>query len=163
MNAKNLLPFLITIAVAFAATGHSQIPRPGVGPTNPDRQNRDLETVQQIRLLDEQRLLEEQSKGGAPARDRAIVQAQVAKFMEAIKHRKHRFADFDLVVIHSKTPVTPEMLALMAESPYAADIAYYLGKHPEQSGAIAQMQPAEAGLAVRQLEATIAAENAVGK
>src|SRR3979409_757563 len=98
MNAKNLLPFLITIAVAFAATGHSQIPRPGVGPTNPDRQNRDLETVRQIRLLDEQRLLEEQSKGGAPARDRAIVQAQVAKFMDAIKHRKHRFADFDQVV-----------------------------------------------------------------
>jgi hypothetical protein len=163
MNAKNLLPFLTTIAVAFAGTGHSQIPRPGVGPTNPDRQNRDLETVQQIRLLDEQRLLEEQSNGGAPARDRAIVRAQVAKFMEAIKHRKHRFADFDHVVLYSKTPVTPEMLALMAESPYAADIAYYLGKHPEQSGAIAQMQPAEAGLAVRQLEATIAAENAARK
>ena len=42
-------------------------------------------------------------------------------------------------------------------------IAYYLGKHPEQSGAIAQMPPAEAGSAVRQLEATILAGSAVRK
>src|SRR6266436_1729705 len=171
MSAKTLLLFLTMIGVAFAGTGtaHAQMVRPGVGPTNPDRQNQDLETRQQIRLMDEQRLVEEQRQrdlksqdlqqgnGGAAARDPAMVQAQVAKFMEAIKHRRHRFADFDQVVIHSRTPVTPEMLALMAESPYAADIAYYLAKHPEQSGAIAQMQPAEAGLAVRQLEATIAA------
>src|SRR5258708_21264762 len=177
MSARNLLLFLtaIGIAVAGSGTARSQMPRPGVGPTNPDRQNQELETRQQIRLLDEQRLVEEQrqrdlksqdaqqANGGAAARDPAMVEAQVAKFMEAIKHRRHRFADFDQVVLHSLTPVTPEMLALMAESPYAADIAYYLGKHPEQSGAIALMQPAEAGLAVRQLAATIAAENAVRK
>jgi hypothetical protein len=175
MNAKHLLLFLTTNAIVLAGVAHSQMPRPGVGPTNPDRQNQDLETMQQIRLMDEQRLLEEQRQhdstsqhsqqgnAGVPAPDQAIVQAQVAKFMEAIKHRKHRFADFDQVVIHSKTPVTPAMLALMAESPYAADIAYYLGKHPEESGAIARMRPADAGLAVRQLEATIAAENAVRK
>ena len=53
------------------------------------------------------------------------------------------------------------MLGMMAESPYAADIAYYLGKHPEISGALAQMPPVESGLALRQLGATIAAENAV--
>ncbi len=175
MNAKTLVLIMAAMAVALAGTAHSQIQRPGVGPVNPDRQNQDLETRQQIQFLDEQRLLEEQRErdrraqdaqqgnGGVPARDPAMVQAQVAKFMEAIKHRKHRFADFDQVVIHSKTPVTPEMLALMAESPYAADIAYYLGKHPEQSGAIAQMPPAEAGSAVRQLEATILAGSAVRK
>jgi hypothetical protein len=154
MNAKHHV--LILIAIDLTGIAHSQMPRPGVGPTNPDHQNQDLETMQQIRLMDEQRLLAEQRQ-----HDATSVQAQVAKFMEAIKHRKHRFADFDQVVTHSNTPVTPAMLALMAESPYAADIAYYLGKHPEQSGAIALMQPAEAGSALRLLEATIAAENTV--
>jgi hypothetical protein len=164
MNAKNYLLLLTTIALALAGTAQAQIQRPGVGPSNPDRANQDLETRQQVQLMDEQRRLEEmrqqQDNGGVPVRDPAVVRAQVAKFMEAIKHRKHRFADFDEVVLHSKTPVTPEMLGLMAESPYAADIAYYLGKHPEQSGAIAMMPPAQASAAVRQLEVTIAAGNA---
>src|SRR5882672_1542677 len=122
MNAKHFLLLLTAIAVALAGVARAQMPRPGVGPTNPDRQNQDLETMQQIRLMDEQRLLEEQRQhdaasqhpergnGGVPALDPAIVQAQVAKFMEAVKLRKHRFADFDQVVIHSKTPVTPSML-----------------------------------------------------
>jgi hypothetical protein len=175
MNARNLLLFLTSITVALAGTAHSQIPRPGVGPANPNIQNQNLDTMQQIRLMDEQRLLEEQRRrdaqsrhpqqgnGGVSARDQAIVQSQISKFMQAIKPHKHRFADFDQVVFHSKTPLTTEILAVMSESPYAADIAYYLGKHPEQSGAIAQMGPTEADLAVRQLEATIADENAVRK
>jgi hypothetical protein len=167
MSARNLLLILTTVAVTLAGTAHAQIQRPGVGPSNPDRVNQDLETRQQIQLMDDQRRLEEmrqqQENGGSSAREPAIVQAQVAKFMEAIKHRRHRFPDFDQVVLHSQTPVTPEMLALMAESPYAADIAYYLGKHPERSGAIALMQPAQASSAVRQLATTIAAENAAPK
>jgi hypothetical protein len=150
VNAKNLHPLLTAIVIALAGAAHSQTQRPGVGATSPNFQNQNLETMEQIRLLDEQRRLEEQRRHDA----------LTAKFMKAIKPRRHLFADFDHVVIHGKTPVTPGMLALMAESPYAADIAYYLGKHPEESGAIAQMQPAEASLAVRQLEATITDENA---
>jgi len=165
MNVKHLL-LLSTIAIAFSGTAHSQIVRPGVGPSNPNRLNQDLEARQQILLMDERRRAEEQRQrdaqgghGGNPARDQAI-QAQVAKFLEAIKSRKRRFADFDQVVTRGKAPVTPAMLGLMAESHYAADIAYYLGKHPEQSLAIAQMQPAEARSAVQQIESRIAADNA---
>jgi hypothetical protein len=151
MSTRNLRLFLTAIAAALAGTAHSQMQRPGLGATSPNFQNQNLETMEHIRLMDEQRQREESSR-----RD-----AQVAKFMKAIEPRKRRFADFDQVVIHGKTAVTPEMLALIAESPYAADIAYYLGKHPEQSGAIAQMQPAEAGLAVRRIEATVAAQETV--
>jgi hypothetical protein len=172
MNAKHLLPCLTALAIALSATAYSQV-RPGVGPTSPNRQNQDLDTAQKIQLMDDQRRLEdlrrrdaqskqsEQGSDGDPARDPAVVRAQVARFMEAIKRRRNRFADFDSVVIHGKTPMTPEMLGFIAESRYAADIAYYLGKHPEQSGAIAQMLPDEAGPAVRQLASTIAAENGV--
>jgi hypothetical protein len=171
MNVKHLLLFS-TIAIALSGTARSQIVRPGVGPSNPNRLNQDLETRQQILFMDERRRAEEQRQrdaqsqqsqdghGGNPARDQAIVQAQVAKFLKAIKGRKRRFADFDQVVTHGKAPVTPAMLGLMAESYYAADIAYYLGKHPEQSLAIAQMHSAEARSAVQQIESRIAAENA---
>lgn len=167
MKAKNLLLLLTLAAVAGAGRAHSQNLHPGVNPGSPNIQNQNLDTMQQIRLMDEQRLLDEQRRhdaqqgnGAVSAHDRAIVQGQISKFMQAIKPRKGRFADFDQVVFHSKTPLTTGVLAVMSESPYAADIAYYLGKHPEQSGAIAQMGPTEAGQAVRQLEATIAAENA---
>ena len=110
--------------------------------------------MEKIQLIEEQRQREERQRLDAQS------QARVARFMEAIKHRRHHFADFDQVVIRGNTPATPEMLGLMAESPYAADIAYYLGKHPEESKAITLMAPAEAASAVRHLAATIAAENA---
>jgi hypothetical protein len=175
MSTRHVLQAFIPIVIALAGPANSQIQRPGVGPTNPDRQNQDMETRQQIQLINEQARLRElercdkrsqdpqQGNGKDAACDQAIAQAQVAKFMEAIKHRMHRYSDFDQVVLHSKTPVTPLMLALMADSPFAADIAYYLGKHPEQSAAIALMPPAEAGTAVRQLEATVAAGIAARK
>jgi len=165
MNAKDGLLLLTAITITFAGTAHAQIQRPGVGPTDPNRVNQDLETRQQIQLMDDQRRREElqqpgqHGSGGASVQDPAVVQVQVATFMKAISHRRHRFADFDQVVIQSKTPMTPQMLGLMAESAYAADIAYYLCKHPETSGAIAIMRPAEAGLAIRQLETTLSLQN----
>jgi len=153
MNARTLFLCLTGISVAFAGTAFSQIQRPNVGPTNPDAQNRNLETMQEARLLNDQRRIDEEHRRNA----------QVAKFMKAIAPRKDRFPDFDQVVIHGKTPVSPTMLAIMADSPYAADIAYFLGKHSEQSGAIAQMAPVEAGKAMHQIEAEIAANNSVPK
>ena len=174
MHAKKFLLFFAPLAIALAGTAHAQV-RPNIGPTNPNRTNQDLENVQQIQAMDEQRRLDEMRRRGAksqqseagtdgtPARDVAVVQAQVAKFMHAIKRRKNKFADFDQVVIHGKAPMTPEMLGVMAESPYAADVAYHLGTHPEQAGEIAQMQPEDAGAAVRQLAATIETENVARK
>ncbi len=141
---------LTAIAMALAGSAHSQIPKSFPGPTSPNRFNQDIDTRQKIEAANEQH-----------AREQASVQARVTKFMEAIKPRRHLFADFDLVVIHGKAPVTPSMLALMAESPYAADIAYYLGKHPQQSGSIAQMRPEQARLSVQQIEASVAANNPI--
>ena len=83
--------------------------------------------------------------------------------MEAIKSRKAMYPDFDKVVLHGNAPVTPSMLRLMSESPYAADIAYYLGQHPEQSGAIARMPPEQARSAIKQIESAAAATNPIRK
>lgn len=73
------------------------------------------------------------------------------------------YPDFDKVVLHGNAPVTPSMLGLMSESPYAADIAYYLGQHPEQSGAIARMPPEQVRSAIKQIEAAAAATNPIRK
>ena len=81
--------------------------------------------------------------------------------MEAIKSRKDLYPDFDKVVLHGNAPVTSSMLALMSESPYAADIAYYLGQHQEQSGAIAKMPQQQARSAIKQIEAAAAATNPI--
>ena len=96
-------------------------------------------------------------------RSRDQTQPQVAKFMEAIESRKDMYPDFDKVALHGNAPVTPSMLGYMSESPYAADIAYYLGQHPEQSGAIARMPPEQARSAIKQIEAAAAAANPIRK
>ena len=155
-----LLPFLIAISAIGLETAHAQMAGTSKVPINPNSANQDLQNQQQIQQLDEQRRRDALSHLQGSDHDKAVAQAQIAKFLDAINPRKRRFADFDQVVFHGNSPVSPAMLGQMARSPYAADIAYYLGKHPDQSGAIAKMQPAEADAAVQQLAATIAAESA---
>ncbi len=173
MTTSRLLAlFVPAIAIAAAGAAHAQLHR--VGPTNPDSLNQQRETMEQIRVMQDKQwradelarrcaaLPQNRPETGtqAPADcGEALQKAQVARFMAAIEPRRHRFADFDRVVFHGKTPLSQDMIALMAESPYAADIAYYLGQHPDQADAIARMHLSQAGLAVRQLAATIAAQD----
>ena len=84
--------------------------------------------------------------------NQAEQQARGEKFMKAIQYRRYRYADFDKAVFNTEWPVSPDMVALMAESPYAADMVYYLAKHPNESGAIARMPLPQAGAAMRELE-----------
>jgi hypothetical protein len=135
----------------LAGTAQAQFTPPS-SVTNPNRVNEDIQQRADIEAVNNQR-----------AREQTGPQADLAIFLEAIKPRKHLFADFDQVALHGKAPLTPGMLALMARSPYAADIAYFLGSHPEQSGAIAQMQPEEARVAMKQIEASAAASNPIRK
>ena len=148
MDGKRIL-LSLTIAVSASSGVAHAVPPPGTGTTSPDSHAQDMENLRQMELLEEQRRREADRQHGS----------QVAKFMAAIKSRKNRFPDFDRVVLHGNARVTPSMLELMAGSPYAADIAYYLGKHPEESAAIAVMKPDQASLAIHQIEASIAPEN----
>lgn len=143
--------YLTAIAMILAGTAQAQF-LPPANVTNPNRVNEDIQQRADIEAVNNQR-----------AREQTGLQADLANFLEAIKPRKHLFADFDQVVLHGKAPLTPGMLALMAQSPYAADIAYFLSSHPAQSGAIAQMQPAEARVALKQIEASAAASNPIRK
>jgi hypothetical protein len=65
--------------------------------------------------------------------------------------------DFDAVVFADDLPMTIPMIGLIAESRYAADIAYYLGRHRDEAAAIAQKPLPEAGRAILAIEAQVKA------
>jgi hypothetical protein len=164
----NLVLSLVVTPIALLGQAHAQMQRPGVGPTNPNAYNQAFDTMHQMQDLEDQRRRDAQAKQKPvgvelSAQDKAVLQAQVAKFLKAVQRRKYRFPDFDQVVLHGNAPITPGMLGLVAESAYAADVAYYLGKHPEQSATIAQMTPADATLALQQIESTIGERSASRK
>ena len=76
----------------------------------------------------------------------------LSQFGNAIKYRRHRYEDFDEVVFADDLSITTDMIALMAESPYAADLAYYLGTHPSEAAAISTMPLDQAGKAIYSIE-----------
>ena len=93
------------IGMILAGSAQAQFTAPA-NLTNPNRVNEDIQQRADIEAVNNQR-----------AREQTGQQADVAKFLEAIKPRKHLFADFDQVVLHGKAPATPGMLALMARVP----------------------------------------------
>jgi hypothetical protein len=78
--------------------------------------------------------------------------AAAKQFMTAIQSRKDRWADFDEIVFKSNVAYSEDMLSLMAKSPYAADIAYYLGMHPHESAQYAGMPLEQSAPAIRAIE-----------
>lgn len=147
---RRIVPFTV-IAMVWGVSAYSQMPRNLPGPTNPNRFNQDIEQQRKIEELNNHH-------------DQQVeMQRQVARFMRAIKTRRHLFADFDQVVIHGTAPMTAALLSLISDSPYAADIAYYLNKHPDQAGSIVTMPTEQARQAVQQIEASVSANNPIRK
>lgn len=86
------------------------------------------------------------------------------QFIAAIQPRKGRWADFDQIVFQSRVAYSEDMLSLMAKSPYAADIAYYLGMHPQESAQYAGMpleQSRPAILAIEEQAKTVGVKSVV--
>ena len=79
------------------------------------------------------------------------------RFYEAIKYRRYKWDDFDEVVMNPDLQISMDMVALMVESQYAADIAYYLGSHLEESEVISRMKLPWAGKAIFSIETEIIA------
>ncbi len=148
IRATSLQACMLVAALALSGVAHAQ-KIIGFNQTSNDFQNR-----QQIENI---------NSGRGQARAPTEAQVQIAKFMEAIKPRKDMYPDFDKVVLQGNAPVTPAMLGMISASPYAADIAYYLGQHAEQSGAIARMQPDQVRSAIKQIETVAAATNPIRK
>lgn len=176
---------VLWLSAALAQTGPYMPPVGNTGNVpNPAQAAQTLQAIQQMQLMkaqqrqielqNEQIAMENQRQREAAGRATAPVkadsavdvhappgpnqaerQAQGEKFMKAIQYRRYRWADFDKAVFTTEWPVSPDMVALMAESPYAADMAYYLAKHPNESAAISQMPLPKAGAAMRAVEARL--------
>ena len=77
--------------------------------------------------------------------------------------RRHLFRDFDKVVFAPDVKISEEMVMFMSSSPYAADIAYYLGTHKAESLAISRMPLLDAARAIDVIESRIKSNVESGK
>lgn len=82
--------------------------------------------------------------------------AAMAQWQAAAAPRKGRYPDFEAVVFAPDVSMSPDMIQCMAHSPYAADIAYYLGKHKDEAAKIASMSFLDAAGAIREIEGKVA-------
>ena len=82
-------------------------------------------------------------------------QLLLEKFQTAIRYRRYRWKDFDEVVFAQDLKISMDMVGLMAESPNAADIAYYLGTHKEEAASISKMSLPAAAQEIFAIEAKI--------
>lgn len=84
-------------------------------------------------------------------------QTQVIQSWEQKKAEARKtIPDFD-EVLADMNPPAPVVLAVMNESPFTAQIAHYLGNHPDEAAEINKMTPAKAALAIGEIAVTFKA------
>lgn len=86
---------------------------------------------------------------------RATVQAQVTA-------ARARHDDYDQVV-NDQVSITPAMAEVMVSSENGAEIAYFLGSHPDEAARISKLSPAAAGLALGKIEASLNLESSAAQ
>jgi len=88
-------------------------------------------------------------------------QARIAAFQAKVSEARERMPDFDQVF--SQVPVSEVAADLIAESEKAAEIAYYLGKNPQDAARIYRLPPHLQGAEIARIEARVAAAPTVRK
>ena len=90
-------------------------------------------------------------------------QVQIQKAVEerrvkTLQEGAQKYPDFDAVVRSMPAAVmNPEMALCVLQTRTPADIAYHLGKHPEEAERISRMAPIEKAIALGELQAAILA------
>ena len=101
-----------------------------------DEQTRALQLENQRREAENRQATTAQpGQGPAPTRHDLEI---MARWQSAAIPRMGRYPDFAEVALAPDVAITIPMIELMSSSPYAADIAYYLGKNKAKSIEIAQ-------------------------
>lgn len=96
------------------------------------------------------------ARQASQAQERAMRAAQEA-WTEATAEFRQKVPDFDAVAHNPNLPVTPVMADAIRESGRGAEIAYYLGKNPEEAAKIAALPPVSQATAIARLESRIGA------
>lgn len=86
---------------------------------------------------------------------------------EAFSYResdaREKYADYDAVTRNPNVPITPDMAEVIRDSDAGPDLAYHLGKNPQEALRIAQMSPTRRAVEMGRLEARVTAPKAAPK
>lgn len=95
-------------------------------------------------------------------RQEAQRQAELRDMAEAARVRiekaSEKYDDFEDVAFRPDVTISQAMFEAMADSEYIADIAYHLGKNPDQAQRIARMTPFAAAREIGRIEANFTAK-----
>ena len=83
------------------------------------------------------------------------------EWLKVASMRMGLFPDFEAIVFAPDVPITTDMVRLMATSPLAADIAYYLGTHKTEALAISKMNIVEAAKSIARIEEKVKAGSSI--
>ena len=144
------------------------------------RQKAEAQRAQQEQAAAQTRLLEEQTRTQQLENQRRAVEmsqsngagatastgsppsvndALIRNWQAAAAPPKGRYPDFDAVVFAPDVPISMDMIQLMAQSQFAADIAYYLGKNKGEATKIAGMGLLDAAVAIKEIERKVSPPN----
>lgn len=107
----------------------------------------------------EERLLEKEAE--AQRRTEQAQEARIVAFQAKVDEARERMPDFDHVFY--SVPVSEVAAELIAESSKAAEVAYFLGKNPDQAKRIYQLPAHLQGAEIARIEARVSAAPQVRK
>lgn len=81
-----------------------------------------------------------------------VMSPYVQQWLKSAQPRMHLFPNFEQVVFSQDVAISDDMIKMMAGSPYAADIAYYLGTHKMEAVAIKGMPMLDAARSISDIE-----------
>jgi hypothetical protein len=103
----------------------------------------------------EQKLAEYDQRAQLRHQNEAHAEKRVS-LVEKLELGREKYADFDEIVHDPIVPITEQIVDILAESEYPAEIAYYLGKNLSVATKISRMPPLAAARAIGKIEAKIA-------
>lgn len=86
---------------------------------------------------------------------------------EAFSYReaeaRERLPDYDAVTRNPNVPITPDMAEVIRDSDVGPELAYHLGKNPQEALRLAQLHPTRRAVEMGKLEARLTRPKPVGK
>lgn len=131
---------------------------------NPLQQMQQVEQIRALQLQNQQmeeqrraRMIENRQREEAAQRSQNQQTTQpsdpvIDEWLKAAAPRMGLYPDFEKVVFDKDVAINVDMIRLMTPSPFAADIAYYLGSHKLESLAISKMNLADASKSIDRIE-----------
>jgi hypothetical protein len=139
---------------------------------------RDMQQLELLRLQSEQlraqrEFLEEQKRRNRDEQTQSDAQnAQkqsnpqdgvIESWLHSAAPRMHLYPNFESIVFAADVPISLDMVKLMTPSTYAADIAYYLATHKDESLKISQMTIVGAAKEIARIEKMLKEKDISGK